>query len=132
MLVPPISKYVTRQPWTIRPDAKLSQAHQLMREHRIHYLPVLDGDRVVGLLSERDIERIEKLGPTHEPTVAEAMNVDVYAAHVNDPVDDVLGCMAAHDFSSAVVLDLRAAVEGIFLPADGVHALADLMHRVMH
>src|SRR4051812_19603913 len=44
----PISRYMTRQPWTIRMDATLAEARALMREHGIRHLPVLDAGRLRG------------------------------------------------------------------------------------
>ena len=42
-------------PWTVRPDQTLHEALALMREHEISGLPVVDGDRPVGILTSRDI-----------------------------------------------------------------------------
>jgi CBS domain-containing protein len=35
MLMPTLSRYMTRRPWTIAPTATLAEAHRLMREHGI-------------------------------------------------------------------------------------------------
>jgi CBS domain-containing protein len=40
---------------TIGADAKLSDAVQILGEKRIGALPVVDGDRVTGIISERDV-----------------------------------------------------------------------------
>jgi CBS domain-containing protein len=40
---------------TIGADARLSEAVRLLGERRIGALPVVDGDRVVGIVSERDV-----------------------------------------------------------------------------
>ncbi|MER7834698.1 CBS domain-containing protein [Streptomyces sp. NPDC096040] len=47
---------------TVTPDDSLDRAVQLMREHAIRRLPVVDGDRPVGIVSLGDlaIERDEK------------------------------------------------------------------------
>lgn len=42
---------------SIGPDASLQQAAALLAERRIGCLPVIDGEEVVGMLSERDIVR---------------------------------------------------------------------------
>ena len=41
---------MTERVTTIREDAPLSAALEVMQEHRIRHLPVVDGDRLVGLL----------------------------------------------------------------------------------
>jgi CBS domain-containing protein len=40
---------------TIGADARVSDAVKLLGEHRIGALPVVEGDRVVGIMSERDV-----------------------------------------------------------------------------
>ena len=129
--MPSISQYMTRQPWTIRKDAKMSQAHQMMREHRIRHLPVLEAGKLVGIVSERDLHLIETL-PDSDPdevTVEEAMSQEVYAVGPNDAVDRIVETMAEHKYGSAVVLDRRGSVEGIFTTVDALGVLADVLRR---
>ena len=46
---------VTRSPVTVTPDTKLSDARDLMAEHKIRRLPVVKGDQLVGIVSMGDI-----------------------------------------------------------------------------
>jgi CBS domain-containing protein len=46
---------VTRSPATVTPDTQLSEARDLMAEHRVRRLPVLKGDQLVGILSLGDV-----------------------------------------------------------------------------
>ena len=43
---------------TVTPDSDIRHAARLMREQRIGSLPVVDGDRVVGMLTETDVLRV--------------------------------------------------------------------------
>jgi IMP dehydrogenase len=43
------------QPITVRPDQSLREALSLMREHDVSGLPVVEGDKPVGILTSRDI-----------------------------------------------------------------------------
>jgi acetoin utilization protein AcuB len=120
---------MTRQPWTIRKDAKMTQAHQMMRAHRIRHLPVLEAGKLVGVVSERDLHLIETLpgGDPDEVAVEEAMSEDVYVVHADDPVDTVVEKMADHKYGSAVVVDGHGAVQGIFTTVDALQVLADVL-----
>lgn len=131
MQMPSISRYMTIQPWTIRRDAMMSQAHQLMRAHRIRHLPVLDGGQLVGIVTERDLHLIESLpgGDPEAVTVEEAMTADVYTVPPEAPIDTVVENMADHKYGSAVVIDRRGRVEGIFTTIDALQAMADLVRR---
>ncbi len=51
-------KIMTWEPITIRPDATIQQAAQLMLEHKIGGLPVVDNDKLVGIITESDIFRV--------------------------------------------------------------------------
>ena len=131
MLMPTMSRYMTQQPWTIRNDARMSQAHELMRAHRIRHLPVLEGGKLVGIVSDRDLHLIETLADSDpdEVTVEEAMTEEVYAVGLEDPVDAVVERMAAHKYGCAIIVNRRGAVEGIFTTIDAMHVLADVLRR---
>jgi acetoin utilization protein AcuB len=130
MLMPTIARYMTCQPWTIRRDAKLSQAHELMREHQIRHLPVLEAGKLVGVVSERDVYLYERLVDLDtDVTVEDAMTVDVYAASCEDSLDAVVEKMAEHKYGSVIVMNRRGIVEGVFTTVDGMQVLADLLRR---
>lgn len=46
---------MTRKVQTIDPDATLDEAARLMREQDVGALPVCDGDRILGVITDRDI-----------------------------------------------------------------------------
>jgi CBS domain-containing protein len=46
---------VTKSPVTVTPDTKLSEARDLLAEHRIRRLPVMKGQELVGILSLGDV-----------------------------------------------------------------------------
>ena len=132
MLMPPISRYMTRQLWTIGSGATLAAAHQLMRAHLIRHLPVMDADKLVGVVTERDLHLMETL-PDADPdevTVNEAMTEDVYVAAPDDPVADVVEHMADRKLGSAVVM-AHDRVEGIFTSIDALQVLATVLRRTV-
>jgi CBS domain-containing protein len=50
-----LSDVLTRSPSTVSPDMKLSEARDLMEEHRIRRLPVVKSGKLVGIISAGDI-----------------------------------------------------------------------------
>lgn len=50
-----LSDILTTSPVTVSPDTRLSEARELMAEHRIRRLPVTKADRLVGILSLGDV-----------------------------------------------------------------------------
>jgi acetoin utilization protein AcuB len=53
-----VGKIMTQDPITITPDTSIEAAARLMLEHKIGSLPVVDGTRVVGIITESDIFRL--------------------------------------------------------------------------
>jgi len=53
----PVSKIMTRAVITIGPDRAVRDAAQLLLDHRIGALPVLDDGRLIGIITETDIVR---------------------------------------------------------------------------
>lgn len=131
MLMPPVSRHMSLQPWTIRRTATLHEAVGMMREHQIRHLPVLDGGKLVGVVSIRDIHLVEGMRGVDFKvvTVEEAMTSDVYAVREEAPLDKVLEQMADRKLGSAIIVDRRDDVRGIFTTIDAMRALCDLLRR---
>lgn len=54
-----LGEIATRSPVTVSLDDKLSTARDLMSEHRVRRLPVMKGERLVGILSLGDIAQAD-------------------------------------------------------------------------
>lgn len=52
-----VSTLMTRDVWTVTPETLASVAGRTLLDHRFGCLPVVDGDRLVGILTERDFLR---------------------------------------------------------------------------
>lgn len=103
-------------------------AHRMMREHRIRHLPVLRGSKVVGIVSDRDLNMVETLVDVDPRLVlvAEAMTQDPYLVSPEAPLDEVVGTMADKKYGSAVVTQNNKVV-GIFTTVDACRAFSDLL-----
>jgi acetoin utilization protein AcuB len=124
----PISNFMTKSPHSIGRDQTLSSALALMRRLEVRHLPVLDGGRIAGLLSQRDVLFVETLRDV-DPSkvlVEEAMSTDVYAVGPETPLVDVVAHMADHKYGCAVVVD-GVHVIGIFTTVDALHALVSTL-----
>jgi CBS domain-containing protein len=54
-----VSEWMTRNPISVPPDTPARDALKTMLDGGFRHLPVLDGDRVVGVVSMRDLSRLE-------------------------------------------------------------------------
>jgi len=123
---------MTRQPWTIERGANLTAAHELMRSHTVRHLPVMDGGKLVGIVSERDLHLMETLPDANpdEVSVDEAMTDVVYVAAPDDDTADVVERMASHKLGSVVVMT-GSRVEGIFTSIDALQVLSSVLRRTV-
>ena len=55
----PVSNWMTRDPVTVPPETTVDDALELMLQRGFRHLPVTDGDRVLGMVSIRDLSRSE-------------------------------------------------------------------------
>jgi CBS domain-containing protein len=78
--------------WSIAPTAMVFDAIALMADKNIGALPVLENDRLIGIISERDYTRkvILKGKSSQETRVEEIMTQDLVTA---DPTDTAVDCM---------------------------------------
>jgi CBS domain-containing protein len=53
----PISHWMTREPKTIRPEASADEALQVMFAGGFRHLPVAEGEKVLGMVSMRDLSK---------------------------------------------------------------------------
>jgi acetoin utilization protein AcuB len=97
-----------------------------MVQHGIRHLAVTDGERAVGVLSERDIYhwRTVKAGVEAEVlAVFEAMSSEPFSVAVTDPLAKVAAEMALRRVGAALVFD-GPQLAGIFTTSDALRALA--------
>jgi acetoin utilization protein AcuB len=89
--IPSIQKYMTTAPHSIGRDQTLAKAHAMMREHGFRHLPVLDGGKLVGVVSQRDLHLIESLRDidVNAVKVEDAMTSEVYSVSPDAPLDEV-------------------------------------------
>ncbi len=120
-----IEAYMTPSPLTIGVDQPLSRAREVMQEHGVRHLPVLNGGRLVGLVSERDVSLIEGLRDVDPSglSVEEAMSSDVFSVTSDATLAQVAQEMAERKYGSAVVMKSTKVI-GIFTTVDACAALA--------
>lgn len=81
--------------WSITPDATVYDAIALMAEKNVGALLVMENDKLVGIVSERDYSRKVMLrGKTSRTsTVREIMTTELTIAHPRETVEDCLRFM---------------------------------------
>lgn len=113
-------------PLTIQVGLSLEDARQRMFDHHIRHLPVVEGERLVGVLSERDIVRAEATRvPLRAQKVEQVMRTSPYVCHPDELLSRVATDMAQHRYGCAIVVE-RDRVVGMFTTVDALNRLAAL------
>lgn len=125
-----IEAFMTRSVHTIGTQSPLTEAHRLMNEYAIRHLPVLEGGKLVGMLSQRDLHLVETLRDVDpkQVLVEEAMSQDAYTVAPEASLAEVARTMAVHKYGSAVVAR-GEHVLGIFTTTDALKALDTVLTR---
>jgi acetoin utilization protein AcuB len=130
MLMPAVSQFMSRQPWTIERSATLADAHRLMREHQIRHLPVVESGNLVGVVTLHDLHVLELVEefPLDAVSVDEAMTEHPFVVTGDTALEEVVDIMADRKYSSVIVAG-RDGIEGIFTAVDACRVLAEVLRR---
>jgi CBS domain-containing protein len=103
----------------VHPDDTLQTAAQIMCECDFGFLPVGKNDRLVGMITDRDITvRAVAAGCGPGSTVGEFMTRDVRYCHDDDDLDEVMNNMAAQKVRRLPVLDRQKRLVGVLSLSD--------------
>ena len=125
-----VGSFMTPSAHSIGRDQSLATAHAMMEKYAIRHLPVLEGGKLAGILSQRDLYFVESVGgvDTRTVKVEEAMSPETYCVAPVTPVDEVANEMAERKYGCAVVME-GTRVAGVFTTTDALHALARLLRE---
>ena len=130
--MPKIKSVMTPFPHSVQKTAPIEIAQQFMREHHLHHLPVTENNKVIGIISDRDIKLI--LGPDFgypagkELCVEDAYLPNAYVVDLCSSLDEVLDTMASRHIGSAIVTKHDKLV-GIFTHEDVCKSFARFLRE---
>lgn len=118
-----IESIMSRDVQTVRPDQSLREAAEAMRRANIGSLPVRDHDRLVGMLTDRDIVvRAVAEGDIEQRSVADVMSPAVKYCYVTDDVQDIARNMASLEVRRLPVVDAQKRLVGMISLANIAHS----------
>jgi len=116
-----IALLMTRNPFTIGPDASVAEASRLMLTKKIRRLPVVEGDRLVGIISVADIVRvIADMGIT-EP-IGDYIADETVAVWDETPLSVVGRIMELANVKAVPVLNTELELVGLMTDRDLINA----------
>ena len=131
----PISHIASEKVITVHTGQKVSDVRKVLAEHAIHHVPVVSGDKLVGLLSASDILGIsvEGIGTDqrsmdsyldHQFSIEQLMKTEVKTISKNGTVRDAAELLSDGTFHAVPIVDEDRLV-GIVTTTDIVRYLLD-------
>lgn len=128
-----VEGWMRRNPLTIHPAATLAEAKALLDQHRIRHLPVVEGEKLVGIIAARDISQASFPGPPGEPSpeteallplikVGEVMTRKVITISPKATMREAAQLLVSHKIGGLPVLENDRLV-GIITETDVLEAL---------
>lgn len=127
--IPTIQKWMSTSPFAVERTETLEAAHKIMRKEGLRHLPVLEGGKLAGIVTERDLHLIETLKDVDPKVVKveDAMTSHPYFVSPDAKIDEVVNEMAEHKYGAAVVMQNEKVV-GVFTTIDAMRAFNELLH----
>ena len=109
-----VSEVMTTNVATVRPDQTAQEAASFMLNADAGSIPVTDGDKLIGMITDRDIA-VRGIAQGHGPDtpVRELMSDGLICAHADDDVDEVAMKMADAQVRRLAVIDGQNRLCGI-------------------
>lgn len=132
---------MTEKASTVSPEATIADVWDLMREADIRHVPVVQGGALVGMLSDRDLARmdlvrvlsvqgVDALHRALTTPVAKIMSSDVIAVEPDTEVGEVIDLLLENRIGAVPVIDgSTREVVGIISYVDVLRALSDRLEE---
>ena len=124
-----VREVMTSNPCSIDADKSVAYAAKMMRDEDVGIAPIVEGDRLVGVLTDRDIAvRVVAEGRDPEQVkAAEVASRDVVTLDPEQDLDEALRLMARHQVRRLPVVEEDGRLVGVVAQAD-VARVADERH----
>jgi CBS domain-containing protein len=115
-----VRELMTADPCTIDADKTVTYAAKMMKDENVGIAPIVEGDRLVGTLTDRDIA-VRVVAEGRDPQSVKVRDVATRNVVTIDPerdLDEVLNLMARHQVRRLPVVEEDGRVVGVVAQAD--------------
>ena len=120
MMNEPIHTIMTKKVKTLHPDNTLAEVREILMNHRIHHLPVVEGERkLVGIITSWDMVKLGILPEDYAKTkVSDVMTRKIATLDSNQHIGAVAELLLEHLFHAVPIVDDHGNLEGIVTSTD--------------
>ena len=122
-----IDKVMTSDPATVSPQSSAAEARRLLESNVIHHLPVVEGDRLVGIVSSSDLLKLhlldDKMAIFTRATVDQIMETNVTVLGKKSTLREAVEKLSMGNFHALPVVDRKRRLLGIVTSTDLLNEL---------
>ena len=115
-----VHEVMTDRPRCVTPETPVSQAAELMASEDVGSLPILEGEKLAGIVTDRDIV-IRAVAKGKDPQgmpVREVASRELVTVRPDEDLSDALKLMASHQVRRLPVVDEDNRLVGVLAQAD--------------
>lgn len=135
--IPTMNDRMTFKPISIGPEEPTIKALGLMLDHEIRHLPVVEDDRLVGMISDRDIRQnwritggeMKEFGDVDQQIVSDLMSRHPISVREETSIHDAIKRMVEHKIGALPVVDIDNKLVRIFTEIDALQYCLALIER---
>ena len=122
-----VQDLMTRNPCSIDADKSVVYAAKMLRDEDVGLAPIVEGDRLVGTLTDRDITiRVVAEGKDPESTtVKDIASINLVTVDPRRDLDEALQLMAKHQVRRLPVVEEGGRLVGVVAQADIARSAGD-------
>lgn len=121
-----IREAMTPDPTNVEPGTTAQEAAQIMKSEDVGSLPVVEGGRLVGIVTDRDLAiRVLAEGAASDTPVSELASRDVVTIDPQQSLEEAARLMAEHQIRRLPVVEEDGKLAGILAQADVAQAGED-------
>ena len=114
-----IQEAMTSNPTTVKPTTTAQEAARTMKSEDVGSLPIVQGDKLVGVITDRDLAiRIIADGKPIDTPVADVASKDVVTVDPQQSVEEAARLMASNQVRRLPVVEEDGKLVGILAQAD--------------
>jgi CBS domain-containing protein len=117
---PKVHEHMTERPRCVTPETPVSEAAELMASEDVGSLPILEGDKLAGVVTDRDIvvRAVAKKKDPQGMPVRDVASRDVVTVGPDEDLSEALKLMASYQVRRLPVIDEDNRLVGILAQAD--------------
>jgi len=129
-----VAKIMTRNPLCVNLTNEVNDVVELFKAHNIHHIPVVSGDKLIGMISKTDIDRVSYVDAYQADSASTAvfnllkleqvMTHQVETVDAEDAIRDAATLLATGTYHALPVLE-QGKLVGILTSTDVINYLLE-------